>query len=317
MALRRPGALLLASLVMASCENGRPSARLESGVASVSLDAANRLVERREQALATLIAATEDDGAIEGSIAPYYDAASVLVVPAVVKQFGANVVADALARIHDERAEVALMRWAARNSRHRRAALHNMTENPSPRYLTTSRELLADPRGAAQLTAAPRLHGVETLFAQRPTTVSLHGAALGLAAAIGDGPARELLRAIAMDASLPWPDPLTLDALRCTKRPGWEGAKTRNEALALSSSRFLALALLGDQALALAIAADPREPPALREWARRMSKLPPRLPTPRRDPTQALVTPEGGLILPKEGVLAAHGSDGDDSPDCR
>ena len=282
--------------VLLSCDAARSSDPLESGAARAVLSAAQRVVGAHDAARDVLIAASEDDRIIETFPPPYDEAANALVSPPPIKLFGAPIIADALARAHDERAENALMRWADGASRHRSAALLEMTKNPSPRYLATARQLLAEPERAGELISAPRLHGYERLFAERPTMVSVHGAALSLAAAIADAPARELLRTVAADASLPSPDPRTLDALRCTKRPGWEGAKTRDEAAALASPRFLALALLGDDVLTRAVAVDPAAPALLRDFARRMSSLPPMPPMPNVDPVHPMNAAAQALV---------------------
>lgn len=267
---------MLAAVLVAGCHDSAEPAETASKVGPRILELTRPVTVEREEALRLLLRATEDDRVyerLERERFEKYETAALLLRPrAEVRGWGPTLVASTLARVEDPRARAALMQWVIRSDRFRDRILREMKGFPRPEYLQTARELLAMPRCADELTGLPRLAGYGELVIGSAEAASVHAAALALAAAIGDAPSLGLLRATALDRTLPSPDPRTLAALRCKERPGWRGGVRKSEAEALSSLRLVALALLADRELMRSVADDDGEPTALRGWARTMSR---------------------------------------------
>jgi hypothetical protein len=287
----------------------------EAGVAAAALEAAEKLArtraKAREDAIPVLVRAAEMY--VTGQVVRYDDVeiqeAAGLMLDERPPGIGPAVVARALARAHDQRAEDALMRWAEKAATKYGAqeeVIEQMSANPSPRYLLTVRVLLADPAGAARLARAPWLRGYDELLVGVVSTTSLHSSALGLAAGIDDEPSRELLRSVATDRSIPTPDPRIIKALRCRWGASWPGELRDEGAMAVASLRFVALALLGDQDLMRAVARDSEEPEFLRDLALKMSAI---SPEPPRRPSTATDSVGLGGICPIQHLRHAGGPD--------
>jgi hypothetical protein len=173
-----------------------------------------------------------------------------------------------LARSNDTRAARALMEWTVKPVTplpEVHELLTMMSGYPRTGYLETVKAILANQDLARHivLTSEGELSQVMWMSLQ----VSLHVTALELAVRLPGDEGRALVRSIALDRAASGSNPLTLAALTCPR--GW--VRVEAEAQALASLRVMALSVLADRALMRAVAADPREPPLVRQWAQKMS----------------------------------------------
>ena len=232
---------------------------------------------QREDALAFLIAIARDNSKCESQKdnSERIDAAAQLLRPSVSHRDCIGV-AEVLAHTADDRARDALREWALRG-RSRGDAIWAMQRYPSASYLPVADAILATPSDARGLDLRPfGLYKYERFFQHgTPWRASFHAAALGILAAIATPEALARLREVAVDRGIPTPDPVTLQALRCTRAPGFDGVHTFEDAQAAASPRLFALMLLDDKGVMRAIADDRREVPLLRRWARKLAEMPP------------------------------------------
>jgi hypothetical protein len=294
MSPRASCAVLLVGLACGGCgrQDATPS-RVSRGVAPAALTRTAVVLEEervhatRERALTTLLdAATSDDfrqDAPDGEArnARYAAAAEALLSKPWVSQYREETLAFNLVQIDDPRASQALGTIALRSdipAGERRWVLHAMRRFPRAEHLPIVRAVLARPDLATerlQSSLGPLAHIYGFVGEGTP-----HTEALDVAHLIRSPEARDLLRTIALDRTLPSPDPRIVEATRCRGLSIFS-KPYREAAYAFASLRLVALSLLEDRALTERIAADATEAPFVRRVARRL------LADPKREPAWA------------------------------